>query len=303
MNRILVALTVLVLIFALHSTLLAGDNPLISKEPDKKVVKSIRYPAPVQKLLNKIVPLQHRLNRQMVRLTREIKDTHSKKAFFIIVLISFIYGTIHALGPGHGKTITFSYFLLKKANIKKGILLGNLIAFLHVGSALIIVLILYLIVKRAYLTSFEDLSRIIKLISYALIALIGLFLLIKTFVDLRRKKGRQEDGISHDQTDTRNMIPVAVAVGMIPCPGAVIILLFSISMDVLKIGIILALIMALGMAVTISSVGVLTIITKRGVLKFVSGRNRVRDVFQAAVEITGSLLILLLGAFLFIGSI
>ena len=303
MNRILVILTVLILVFAFCSTSLAGDNPLISKEPDKKVVKSIRYPAPIQKILNKIAPLQHKLNRQMVRLTREIKDTHSKKALFIIVLISFIYGTIHALGPGHGKTITFSYFLLKKADIRKGIIIGNLIAFLHVGSALIIVLILYLIVKRAYLTSFEDISRIIKLISYALIALIGLFLLIKTFVDLRRKKGRQEDGISYDQMDTRSMIFPIIAVGMIPCPGAVIILLFSISIDMLKIGIILALIMALGMAVTISSVGVLTIIAKRGVLKFASGRNRVGDIFQAATGIIGSLLILLLGAFLFIGSI
>jgi ABC-type nickel/cobalt efflux system permease component RcnA len=99
------------------------------------------------------------------------------------------------------------------------------------------------------------------------------------------------------------MILPIIAVGMIPCPGAVIILLFSISMDVLKIGIILALIMALGMAVTISSVGVLTIIVKQGVLKFVSGRNRVGDIFQAATGIIGSLLILLLGAFLFIGSI
>ena len=302
MNRIL-AFAVLILVFAFYSTLLAGDNPLVSKEPDKKVVKSIRYPAPVQKILNKIVPLQRKLNRQMVRLTREIKDTHSKRALFIIVIISFIYGIIHALGPGHGKTITFSYFLLKRANIRKGIIIGNLIAFLHVGSALIIVLILYLIVKRAYLTSFEDLSRIIKLISYALITLIGLFLLIKTFVDLRKKNSSQEDGIFYNQMDTRSMILPIIAVGMIPCPGAVIILLFSISMDVLKIGIILALIMALGMAVTISSVGVLTIIVKQGVLKFVSGRNRVGDIFQAATGIIGSLLILLLGAFLFIGSI
>lgn len=300
MNKLL-ALIILIVVFTVSSMVPAGDNPFISKKPERKDTKSIQYPASVRKVLSKIAVIQHKLNRQLVALTKEIKHTHSKKPLFIMVFISFLYGIIHALGPGHGKTIIFSYFLSNQANIKKGVILGNLIAFLHVASASIMVLILYSVVKQAYLASFEDLSRAVKLISYALITLIGLFLLIKAFVDFRKKEDTEKNWIFDDQINTRNTVPVAIAVGMIPCPGAVIILLFSISMEVLKIGLILILVMAFGMAVTISSVGVLTIITKQRLLKFVSTKKRMRDIFQVSTEIIGSLLILFLGAFLFIG--
>lgn len=302
MNKIFI-LTSLILVFSFQPVLFARDNPFISKEPDEGIVRSVQPPAFIQKVLIKITPLQHKLSRRLTQLTREIKDTHSKRALVVVIFISFLYGLIHALGPGHGKTITFSYFLARQANIKKGIIVGNLIAFLHVVSASIIVLILYLIVKKMYLSTFEDLSRTIKLMSYALIALIGLFLLIATFIDLRKRKSFGESNISYNQRDTKDIIPVAFAVGMVPCPGAVIILLFSISMDVLEIGIILIFIMALGMAVTISSVGILTIITKQSVLRFISGKGKMRNIFQATTRIIGSLLILFLGTLLFIGSI
>ena len=152
------------------------------------------------------------------------------------------------------------------------------------------------------MTSFENLSRTIKLISYAMIALIGLFLLIKTFIDLRKRKKFSvlEKDISYSKINTKNIIPVAFAVGMIPCPGAVIILLFSISMDVFKIGIISSFSMAVGMAVTISLVGVLTIVSKRGVLKFIAGKSKGRDIFQISTQIFGSLFILFLGIILFV---
>ena len=303
MNRILTWTILVGVVFTFQSPLFAGDNPLISKEPQKKRVISIQYPVFIQKILSKIVPLQRKLNAKLIKLTREIKNTHSKKSLFIVVFISFIYGMIHALGPGHGKTITWSYFLSKQANIKKGILVGNAIAFLHAGSALIIVFIFQFIVKQAHLTAFEDVSRTIRLISYAFIALIGLFLLIRTWLDLRRKKDHPENSLSYDDAKPENMIPVAIAVGLIPCPGAVIILLFSSSMGVLKLGVLLTLIMAAGMGVTISSVGVLTIVTKRGVLKFISERSKARTVFQAATAIVGSGFILLLGLLLFMGSL
>ncbi|MBA7658346.1 hypothetical protein ES703_66296 [subsurface metagenome] len=191
----------------------------------------------------------------------------------------------------------------KKANISQGIIVGNLIAFLHAISALIIVVTLYFIVKKAFLTSFEDLRRIIRVISYTLIILIGLFLLLKTLVDLSKKKSLQKNSIIYEQVNMKSMLPLVLAIGMIPCPGAVIILLFSISMGVLKIGIMLTLIMALGMAVTISAVGVLTIITKQGVLRFVFRQSKVRNIFQVTSGILGSLLILFFGTFLLLGSI
>jgi ABC-type nickel/cobalt efflux system permease component RcnA len=301
MNKILVWLLALGILFASQSPIFAGDNPFISEEAPKKRAVSIRYPVFIQKMLSKIAPLQHRLNKALVAFTREIKETRSKKSLFILIFVAFTYGIIHALGPGHWKTITWAYFQSKQANITKGIIVGNTIAFLHAASALVIVLGLQFVARQAVLTSFEEVSRTVQLVSYALIAMIGLFLLIRTCRNLRRGKDHPENSLSYEDTEPKNMIPVAIAVGLIPCPGAVIILLFSSAMGVLKLGVLLTLMMALGMGITISSVAVLTIITKRGVLKCVSGKPRVIAGFQAVTEIAGSAFIFLLGLFLFMG--
>lgn len=302
MNKKSIILISLISGFIFQPLLFAGDNPFVSGDPDTKAVKAVRCSGFRQKVMIKIVPLQQKLSTKLTKLIREIKNTGSGRALCIIILISFLYGFIHALGPGHGKIIAFSYFLSRDENVKKGIIVGNLIAFFHAGSSLIIVLILYFIVKKTYLTSFESFNRTIKLISYAMIALIGLFLLLKTFIDLRKRKNLSEKDISYDKINPKNIIPLVFAVGMIPCPGAVIILLFSISMDVLKVGVISIFSMAMGMAVTISLVGVLTIVSKQGVVKFIAKRSRVKDVFLITTQILGSLFISFLGIILFVSS-
>lgn len=297
-----ITLSIFVLVFTIQSIVFAQDNPFISKKPVKRIEKSIQYPHFMQKFLKKISVLQYKLNQKLSELAKEIKEKNSKKSIFIIIFITFIYGMIHALGPGHGKTITFSYFLSEQADIKKGIIVGNLIGFLHAGSALIIVLILYFIIKKSFMHSFEDLSRIIKLISYGLITLIGLFLLVKTLVDLRRQGSSKEKNIQ-DAMNTKSIIPFSFAVGMIPCPGAMIILLFSLSLGILSIGIISTFFMALGMATTISLVGILTIVTKYWAIKIFPSKGKSKVIFKTSASIIGSLLILFLGIFLFTGTI
>ncbi len=209
---------------------------------------------------------------------------------------------VHALGPGHGKTITFSYFLSERANIKKGIIVGGLIGFLHAGSALIVILSLYFIIKQSFLSSFEDISRVIRLISYGLITLIGLLLLVKTIIELKRQ-GSSGNHIHDSTANTKSIVPFSIAVGMIPCTGTVIILLFSISMDVLTIGMISTFFMGLGMATTISLVGISTIATKQGISRFVFTESKMRTIFQNVVSLVGTLLIIFLGVFLFTGAI
>lgn len=243
--------------------------------------------------------LQHKINQKIIELSKQIKEKKSPKPILIILFVTFIYGMVHALGPGHGKTVTFSYFLSERAEVKKGIMVGTLIGFLHAGSALILVLILYLIIQQSFLRPLEDLSRLIKLISYALITAIGLFLLLRATIALWRKEKNAGKSTYEKSVTTKSIIPFAVAVGIIPCTGAVIVLLFSISMGILGIGIVSTFCMALGMATTISLVGVLTILAKKGVTKFIINRTKVSSILQTALSIIGALLLTLLGILLF----
>ncbi len=276
----------------------AAENPLISGKGEQKPAKSIGYPLIVQYVINKITPVQYSLRNRLTQLTNDIKNTKSKKTLLILIGIALIYGIIHAVGPGHGKTISFSYFLSNNGDVKKGIMLGNLIAFLQVGSAILIVVILYFIIKQSYLVAFEDFRRVIKLISYSLIALIGIFLTFRAFGNLRKRKFLKTD--ADFQGNDGNIIPIAISIGMVPCPAAVIVLLFSLSMDILKVGIILTLFMAMGMGITISLVGVLTITIRKNISKVFLGKGAKKAIFQTIAEFTGALLVFVLGVILFI---
>ena len=286
-------------VFVAQSLLFAQDNPFISKKPQHKVEKTIQYPGFIQKFMRQISVLQHKINQKIIELSKQIKEKKSPKPILIILFVTFIYGMVHALGPGHGKTVTFSYFLSERAEVKKGIVVGTLIGFLHAGSALILVLVLYFIIQQSFLRPLEDLSRIIKLISYSLITLIGLFLLLKAVINLIKRRKREGKSIYNSFETTKSIIPFAIAVGIIPCTGAVIVLLFSISMGILGIGIVSTFCMALGMSTTISLVGVSTILAKKGVTRFLINRTKASSILQTALSIIGALLLTLLGILLF----
>jgi len=282
-------------------TSLTTDKPFLSKEPPKKAIKSPSY---LSMFYGKISLWQHQLNEKFARLCREIKTSNSRKPLIALILISFLYGILHAAGPGHGKTVTFSYFLSRREHIKKGILLGNLISFFHALSAVVIVLTIYFILKKSCLGSFENLSQKIKLISYSLITLIGAVLLIKSILDWRRDNPQgQEKDLSAHRSDHKSIFPVALAVGMVPCPGVVIIMLFSLSLNMLGVGLVSSFFMALGMAFTISLAGVLSIVAKERVLKALSPKKKARLLVQKGLATCGSLLILFFGIFLLILSL
>lgn len=290
-------------IIIFQSSVFAQDNPFVSNKPVKKIEKNLKYPVFVHKFINRISTFQQKLNNKIADLTREIKENNSQRSIFIIVLISLIYGMIHALGPGHGKTITFSYFLSNRADVKKGIVVGVLIGFLHATSALLVVLSLNFIIQKSFLRSIDYLSRVMKLISYGLITLIGLFLLIKAIIEHKRRIDSKENHIDDNFANNKSIIPFVIAVGMIPCTGSLIILLFSLSMDILVMGIVSIFFMALGMATTISLVGILTIVTKMGLLKTVSKEDKVSAIFHTTLSIIGALFIVFLGTILFTGTV
>jgi nickel/cobalt exporter len=293
---ILICLIGLVMI---QTLIFAQENPFTSDKPKK----GIRYPAFLRKFIRYISLLQRKLNQKITSLSKEIKERKSPGPILLILIITFIYGMVHALGPGHGKTITFSYFLAEQAEIKKGILVGTIIGFLHALSALVLVLVLYFIIRKAFLPQFEDYGRIIRLISYGLISLVGLFLLGRAIVSICKKARPAGPDVDHKTIMDKSIIPFAVAVGIIPCTGAVIVLLFSISMGILYLGVISIFFMALGMATTISIVGVMTILAKNTLTGFIKASTKVSKALQTGLSVIGALFIIVLGLLLFTSTI
>jgi ABC-type nickel/cobalt efflux system permease component RcnA len=75
---------------------------------------------------------------QLGTLLENIKNEHSVLSIISLLTLSFLYGLVHAAGPGHGKTLVASYFTSNDKNYKKALSLSFMIATVHTVSALII---------------------------------------------------------------------------------------------------------------------------------------------------------------------
>ncbi|MGD9157106.1 MAG: hypothetical protein PVG39_01745 [Desulfobacteraceae bacterium] len=292
---------VLLLTFSVTLQAEARDNPFISKKSEKD--SSIKLPAVATKIIGKIMMWQQELNTKLTERVKSLKNDKSLKNIFPLILISFLYGIAHAAGPGHGKVVIFSYFISQKGNIKKGMFLGFLIGLFHAVSGIIIVLSLYFIIKTTYLASFENISRHIKIISYTLVMLVGLFILINSLFNITDRLFKKNNKDTESKESNKKLLPIALAVGIVPCPGVVIIMLFALSFNLLYIGLAMSLLMALGMGITIMIAGFISILGRKGLVKSTAGKQKVQHYFQKGLTIFGSLLITLFGVTLLLGAV
>ena len=108
--------------------------------------------------------------RALAGLIRAAKTNGS--AYWGLMGISFVYGIFHAAGPGHGKAVISSYLLANEETWRRGIVLSFASALLQALTAVIIVAIAAVLIG-ATAKMMGDTVRVIELVSYALIVLVG----------------------------------------------------------------------------------------------------------------------------------
>ncbi len=289
------------LIFLTGYTIFA-DSPFEYNKKGTSHKKSISYPAPIRKIVEIITPIQKKINNQMAALTRKVKKERKLGTIIIILLLSFIYGIVHAVGPGHGKTLIFSYFLSEEGTAKKGILVGVSIGMLHSFSAIIIVVVMHFILNEILFYSIQSIKGTIILISYGIITFIGLFLIITGLLDLKKKQDPKNE-MDISKSPQKSTLPLILTIGMIPCTGGILIMLFSLSMEIIPLGIISVIAMGMGMSITISISGIISIVAKNTVVRITSKKDRLMKTFQVIFKFGGGLLIFFLGIVLFFGNL
>jgi ABC-type nickel/cobalt efflux system permease component RcnA len=221
--------------------------------------------------------------------------------------LAFVYGVVHALGPGHGKVVVVSYFLARDAQITRGFLMGLQIAVFHVLSAAVVVALADFVLRQAFGSAPADVAGV-RLASYGLIALIGVAM---TAQALRRSYLRRHGvevshaccGHGHASRPEHHghgrqveQGALSLGVGLVPCTGAVLILLYALANDILFAGALLVVAIAAGMALTMGALGVLSIVARNAVAARVEGGGEGNGRTLAVVsDYGGALLITLIG--------
>jgi ABC-type nickel/cobalt efflux system permease component RcnA len=285
---------ILILLSLLCETLPAGaQNPFLTKENSQQVSPT---PAPPNPYIAKIIIWQQKLNQKMTVLTRRAKETGSLRPLLTLIIIAFVYGFIHALGPGHGKAVAASYLISYGRKLTGGIVIGNLIALFHGLSGVALVLAVHFVLKIGVSRPLASMTRTTQLVSYSLIVLFGAGLLIRSLILWHRRK-RSENADSDISIFKTHRYPLAIAltVGMVPCPGVVLIMLFCLSLNLIGLGMLLAFSVSLGMAVTISAVGVATLVGKSLALGALERRRSLAETIERILATTAALIVMTLG--------
>jgi ABC-type nickel/cobalt efflux system permease component RcnA len=106
---------------------------------------------------------------------RRLKAEGSIGAAAALITVSFIYGILHAAGPGHGKFVISAYALASERTARRATLLSFMAAFVQAVSAIVIVGVLALVFKATRMQT-RALEAWLETISWGLIAVFGAWL-------------------------------------------------------------------------------------------------------------------------------
>ena len=197
---------------------------------------------------------QHRLNGAIADAFHDAENGGSRAALALVMALAFLYGVIHAVGPGHGKSVVASYFMAHRARWTGGVLMGSLISLTQGISAVALVGILALVL-RAKQVEILNRGTLVEFISYALIVALGIWMFSRTATG---RLHAHDDGSDHDHNrdhDHRGHAHrldarLILATGLTPCASAIIIMLFALANDAFGLGVAAVAVLTLGMAVT-----------------------------------------------------
>jgi len=230
-------------------------------------------------IMREITQYQYALNSYISTNIRAINDDSSIMLSVTILGIAFLYGLIHAAGPGHGKAIVGLYFSgqKNKKNYFQAFQMGYLISIVHTISALVTTFSLYFIIKKMFYRNFKETYSDIVHISAIMIIVVGLYIIYEAY------KSRKENEKVEQKPKSKYL--VALSAGIVPCPGVMTITLFSVIQKKYILGILSAISMSIGMGFTISLVGIMGILFHKKTTKFTKNIGYMLQMFSGIIII------------------
>ena len=228
-----------------------------------------------------------------------------------LVTISFLYGIFHAIGPGHGKAVISAWLAANEHQLRHGILLAFASAIFQAVTAIMCVSV-PLMFAHAIFNSVRKATYYMELISYGLICAIGLVMLWKTLRHWIRlapsshcKCGHCHMPVPEDFNESRSFrqrLSIIFTVGIRPCSGAILVLLYSNTLGLYAVGIGATLAMALGTAVTVCSVALAAVTSRKLIICLTGGSSLWLKRCYAIITVCAGTGLLVFGATLFVAT-
>ncbi len=302
-------LFILILLLLIPLATLASDNPFAGEsgaeisieEPVDTTTSAVRTRGKAPFWYG-YIQWQKKINRNLSDLMLGLKDNFSATKLSIILFISLFYSMAHTAGPGHGKVVLSTYFLTSEEehNSKDAILAGIVVSLTHIGTAFLLSLFFYFVLESLVeATQSSSAAELGTRIGGALIALTQLLLLFSQTKWGQQLGKKLESKLRRFKGKTPSLIWYSILSGIVPCPLAWFVLIFSISFDMYLYGILSVVAMAIGAALTVGGTGALVIRGRKQVFSFFPLEKAKQ--LSRILRITGAVVLGLLGVTMMLG--
>jgi ABC-type nickel/cobalt efflux system permease component RcnA len=199
-------------------------------------------------------------------------DTHGLLILFLLAA-AFGWGALHALSPGHGKTLVAGYLVGSRGTPRHAAILGLTVTATHTAAVFAFGLVIlfasqYVLPERIY--------PWLSVVSGLLVVAIGFTVMrsrLKRWRTVRADRGNDTHPPGHDHVHShghdhhhpegpitmRGLLGLGISGGLVPCPSALVVLIAAISQHRLGLGMVLIMAFSLGLAATLTAVGLAVI--------------------------------------------
>jgi nickel/cobalt transporter (NicO) family protein len=208
----------------------------------------------------------------------------------VSLLVAMFWGAAHALTPGHGKAIVAGYLIGSRGKPRHAVLLGLIVTVTHTAGVFALGLIT-LLLSRFIVP--ERLYPWLTLASGLLVVAVGAAVLVgrARHAHAHARGHHHDHHHQHDHGYGRGgLLGVGVAAGLLPCPSALVVLLSAIALHRVGFGLALIVAFSLGLAATITAIGLLAVLARRAF-----GRLSLDGRLVRALPAASALLILAVG--------
>ncbi len=198
-----------------------------------------------------------------------LATSSSERAIGLLLVLAFGFGFLHALGPGHGKTIMAASTLSGSVRLRQALTLGGVVALMHCATVVGLGAIAY---AASRTISSERVYSGLRLITALVVLIVGAVMLV---VRWRQRHAGDDHGHEHHEhgghrhpttspspgstgLDRAGIAAVAASGGLIPSPSAVVVLLGAIAVDRIPLGVALVVAFSIGLAASLVLVGVVS---------------------------------------------
>jgi len=288
---------------------------------------------------------QKQINNELSELLYAAKN-EGLMAGISLMVMSFMYGILHSVGPGHGKLIVTTYVATQDAKVKLSLIITLVSSLMQALVAVGLVSVLLMLFDASMREINHQAELLIPLSFYTAI-LLGVVIVWRNLASMYRVIKDNEKSLAsssssdssivihrltpistplanhvhddncgcghqhvvsseqiNDASSFKEYLAIILSIGIRPCTGAIMVLLFANMLDIYWLGIVSAVVMALGTALTTSTIAIMTITGKQVVRRYLAAgkqdpeSSKQVSITKFIVPIIGGLVLILLGVLL-----